>query len=123
MYFRTWKFGIHGNKQMCLAIYTLLLKLKLVSHFLSNRNEIFTQATLIVLLEKSNFQFLISTLGVEVGLCASANTFNLISTHLNIDIKNWKPLFFSKTIKVTCVKISCLLDKKWLTSFNLSKRV
>ena len=28
-----------------------------------------------------------------------------------VDIENWKLLFFSKTIKVACVKISCLLDQ------------
>ena len=35
-----------------LLFYFLILKLKLVSHFLSNRHEMFTQATLIVLLKK-----------------------------------------------------------------------
>ena len=45
---------------------SLLLELKLVSHFLANRYEFFTQATLIILLKKSGFQFLVSTLGVEL---------------------------------------------------------
>ena len=39
-----------ATNKCVLLFYTLLLKLKLVSHFLSNRHEIFTQATFIVLL-------------------------------------------------------------------------
>ena len=48
-----------ATNKCVLLFYTLLLKLKLFSHFLSNRHEIFTQATLIVLLKKSRFQFFI----------------------------------------------------------------
>ena len=55
-----------AKNKFVLLFYTLLLKLKLVSHFLSNRHEIFTQATLIILLKKSGFQFLISSLGAEL---------------------------------------------------------
>ena len=47
-----------ATNKCILLFYTLLHKLKLVSHFLSNRHEIFTQATLTVLLKKrgvSNF--------------------------------------------------------------------
>jgi len=55
-----------ATSKCILLFYTLLLKLKLVSHFLSNRHEIFTQATLIALLKKSGFQFLISILDVEM---------------------------------------------------------
>ena len=50
-----------ATNKFILLFYTLLLKLKLFSHFLFN-----TQATLIALLKKSGFQFLISTLGVEL---------------------------------------------------------
>ena len=45
------------------------------------------------------------------------------SSTSEVDIQKWKPLFFSKIIKEALVKISCLLDKSWLTSFNLSKIV
>ena len=55
-----------STNKCVLPFYTLLLKLKLVSYFLSSRHEIFTEATLIVLLKKSSLQFLISTLGVEL---------------------------------------------------------
>ena len=112
--------------------YTLLLKLKLVCYFLSNRHKIFTQlqATLIVLLKKSGFQFSISTSDVkmcEIKLSVFVDAHNPRalspqSSTPEVDIQNRKPLFFSKTIKVV-KKNSCLLDKKWPTSFNLSKRV
>ena len=55
-----------ATNKCVILFYTLLLKLKLVSHFLSNRHEFFTQANLIVLLKKSGFQFLISILNVEL---------------------------------------------------------
>ena len=42
-YFSTCKFGIHGKNtnKLALLFYTVLLKWKLVSHFLSNRHEIY----------------------------------------------------------------------------------
>ena len=49
-----------------LSFYTLSLKLKLVCHLLFNGHEIFSQASLVILLQKRVFQFLIATSGVEL---------------------------------------------------------
>ena len=43
-----------------LSFYTLSLKLKLVCHLLLNGHEIFSQASLVILLQKRVFQFLIT---------------------------------------------------------------
>jgi len=48
-----------------LSFYTLLLKLKLVCHLLFNGYEIFTQATLVILLHKRVFNFWIAASSVE----------------------------------------------------------
>ena len=114
-----------------LLFYTILLELKLVGHLLSNRHEIFMKASLIILLKKSGFHFWISTLdvelcGVKVVHVHCSLQFQSLSPHSStpeVVIQKWKPLFFSKIIKEALVKISCLLDKRWLTSFNLSKMV
>ena len=117
-------------KNRCvLLFYTVLFKLKLVSHLLSNRHEIFTTASLIILLKKSGFHFWIST--SDVGLCggkvvhvhcgSQSQSLSPYSSTSEVDIQKWKPLFLSKIIKEAVVKISCLLDNRWLTSFNLNK--
>ena len=50
-----------ATRKLVMLFYTLLLKLKLDSHCLSNKHETFTQTTLIVLLKKRGFHFWIST--------------------------------------------------------------
>ena len=108
MYFSTCKFGIHGNKQTHLDI---LLKLKLVSHILSNRHKILPKVhTLVVLLKKRGFDFWISTSDVELcgdkTLSLNKHTQLYLHTaqHLKLIPKNGNPSFFSKTIKVPWVK-------------------
>jgi len=85
-----------------LLFYILLHKLKLVSHFLSNRHKIFTQATLIVLLKKSGFDFWISISDAELVKIklwdcepqGAHSTFPLHSSTFKVDTQNWKPLFY-----------------------------
>ena len=48
-----------------LSFYTLLLKLKLVRHLVFNGHEIFSKASLVILLHKRVFQFLITPSGFE----------------------------------------------------------
>ena len=111
-----------ATNRCVLLFYTVLLKLKLVSHLLSNRHEIFTKASLIILLKKSGFHFWISTSDVELcgdklWNCEPQLTRTTLPPHSStseVDIQKWKPLFF---IKITCikeavVKISFLLDKR-----------
>jgi len=51
---------------MCiLLLYTLLLKLKLFCHLEFNRDEIFSQVTLVILLRKRVFHFDIALSGVQ----------------------------------------------------------
>jgi len=118
-----------ATNRCVLLFYTILLKLKLVTHLLSNRHEIFTKASLIILLKKSGFQFWITTSGVELykdklwncKLHWTRTTLTPQSSTSKVDIQKWKLLFFSKIIKEAFKKISCLLDKRWPTSFNSSK--
>jgi len=105
MYFNTCKFGIHGNQH-----FTLLLKLKLVSHILSNRHEIYTQTTLIILLKKDQ---MFELYGVKLWDCKPQQTHSTLPPHSStsaIDIQKWKPPFL--IIKKSLVKILCLLDKR-----------
>ena len=92
-----------------LSFYTLSLKLKLVCHLLFNGHEIFSQASLVILLQKRVFQFLIATSGVncvEINKsfpdCLSLSLKTLaLSTHCSKPegvIKNWKTLFCSKKL-------------------------
>ena len=88
-----------ATNKYVLLFYTLLLKLKLVSHFLSNRHEIFTQATLIVLLKKKNdFQFLISTLGLNEHIQLNLHT----SRHLKLISKIGNCSFLAKHQSSLC---------------------
>jgi len=48
-----------------LSFYTLSLKLKLVCHLLFNGHETFSQASLVILVQKRVFQFLITPSGFE----------------------------------------------------------
>ena len=93
--------------------------------------EIFTIASFIILLKMSGFHFWISIPDVELCggkvacVCCSLQPQSLSphSSTSEVDTQKWKTLFFSKIIKEALVKISYILDKKCLTSFNLSKKV
>ena len=111
-----------ATNRCVLLFYTILLKLKLVSHLLSNRHEIFTKASLIILLKKSGFHIWITTSGVELRgdnlwNCKLQWTRTTLAPHSStseVDIQKWKPLFFKEAF----MKISCLLDNRWPTSFR-----
>ena len=106
-----------------LSFYTLSLKLKLVCHLLFNGHKIFSQASLVILLQKRVFQFLIATSGVE--LCGDLQKLSrlsksvlktlALSMHCSKPegvIKNWKTLFCSKITKEAWEKFLCPLNKR-----------
>jgi len=83
--------------------------------------EIFTRATLVILLKKRVFHFCTTTSGVEQ--CGDKTNafrdcqenfcyFRRTVQHLELLSKNGKPSFFCKFTKVAWVKILCPLNKR-----------
>ena len=108
-----------ATNRCILLFYFILLKFKPVSHLLSNRHEISTKASLIILIKKSGFHFWITTSGVELCgdrllNCKLQWTLTTLTPHsstFEVDIQKWKLLFISKIIKEAFMKISCVLDR------------
>ena len=74
-----------------LSFYTLSLKMKLVCHLLFNGHDFFSQASLVILLKKRVFQFLIATPGVE--LCWDKQKFSQLSKSVSKNIRFIYALF------------------------------
>jgi len=92
--------------------YTVLLELKLVSHLLSNRHEIFMKASLIILLKKSGFLLWISTSDVE--LCGV----RVVCVHCSLQFQSLSP--HSSTPKALWWKFHAYWIKDdWLVSIQV----
>ena len=74
-----------------LSFYNLSLKFKLVCHLLFNEHEIFSQASLVILLQKRVFQFLIATSGFE--LCGDKQKLSRLSKSVSKNISFIYALF------------------------------
>jgi len=103
-----------------MSFYTLSLKLKLVSHLLFNGHEIFTKATIVILLQNRVFHFWIATSGFE-QYGDKTNVFRDCQENHNLSpycstpeaaIQKLKTLFCSKITKVAWVKFSYPVNKR-----------
>ena len=109
-----------------LLFYTVLLKLKLVSHLLSNRNKIFTKTSLIILLKTvvSIFGYQLQMLScVEVKLCMFIAARNLrvylhIAQHLKVLSKNGNRSFLVKLSNSNSISYDSNISFKLLVWSN-----